>query len=219
MGSPFFAERRVLIVEDDQYSRAMLASVVEANGFIVQAVATAQEFLRQLEEFEPHAVVVDLDLGAGPSGIELLALVHHRSPWVGRVVVTNYRSPQMVETEVDEDLFDEVAYIVKSDVEVGDQVIAGIEASLQGERFELNHSGAAYRLSKKQAELLAMVAKGMTNDEIAQSRGVSRRAIEQLLRRTYVALGLSEEDGGELRVTAAAMFDSGDVTVVASPPG
>lgn len=54
----------IVLVEDDPQSRASLASLLEAEGARVVAVADAETGIEALLEVEPDAVVCDLDLPA-----------------------------------------------------------------------------------------------------------------------------------------------------------
>jgi CheY-like chemotaxis protein len=54
----------IVLVEDDPQSRASLASLLEAEGARVVAVADAETGIEAALEVEPDAVVCDLDLPA-----------------------------------------------------------------------------------------------------------------------------------------------------------
>jgi len=92
---PASPDRRVLVVEDEDFTRAAVASVLESAGFNVKVVGAASEALRALHEFDPHALVTDLDLGAGPSGVDLACRVAQDRPWVGLVILTAHQSVEL----------------------------------------------------------------------------------------------------------------------------
>ena len=49
-------------------------------------------------------------------------------------------------------------------------------------------------LTRRQRQVLSVMAEGVTQDEAARRLGVSREAIRASLRRTYEALGISMTD-------------------------
>ena len=62
-------EVRVVIVEDDDDVRAALSILLEADGYRVEGVADGSRALDVVKAFQPHCVLVDLNLpgldGAG----------------------------------------------------------------------------------------------------------------------------------------------------------
>jgi response regulator RpfG family c-di-GMP phosphodiesterase len=85
--------RQVLVVEDDQAVRSMLASYLKKVGFTVVETADVTEGLRAMgREFD--VVITDIRL-PGPSGNELVAAVKARWPETQAVVVTGFRDAQV----------------------------------------------------------------------------------------------------------------------------
>ena len=68
-------QRLILIVEDDEATRAFLAENIAADGFRVASASSAAEGLRAIEVRRPSPVLLDLALEAG-SGLDLLDLLH-----------------------------------------------------------------------------------------------------------------------------------------------
>ena len=67
---------RVLLVEDEDFTRNMVAEMLGASGISVLPVASVAEAIKTIDEFDPHVVLTDLDLGHGPDGADLLTKVH-----------------------------------------------------------------------------------------------------------------------------------------------
>ena len=68
-------------------------------------------------------------------------------------------------------------------------------------------------LTGAQADVLRMLAEGLSTRAIAERRGTSIRAAETMLVRLYEALGLSNEDLSDHRVTAVRIWQQGRITV------
>jgi DNA-binding NarL/FixJ family response regulator len=61
-------------------------------------------------------------------------------------------------------------------------------------------------VSRSQLSVLQMVALGMSNAEIAAERDTSVRAVENLVKRAFIAAGIDVEAGGNPRVVAAREY-------------
>ncbi len=78
---------RILVVEDEQAERDALSRVLRMEGFTVQAAEDVESALPWLEK-EVDAVISDLRLGTGPSGVELLRLWRERHPTAPFILLT-----------------------------------------------------------------------------------------------------------------------------------
>jgi CheY-like chemotaxis protein len=81
--SPRFAQRRrtdgarILLIEDDQALRRMLETTLQHDGYVVDAVATAEAAMKLLETHAYVLVLSDYNL-PGKSGVWLLSEAGHR---------------------------------------------------------------------------------------------------------------------------------------------
>lgn len=71
---------KVLAVEDERIAREMIKSFLEAAGFEVRTVGTAEEALHVLPEVSPDAVVLDWTL-PGMNGLELCRTLRRDPSW------------------------------------------------------------------------------------------------------------------------------------------
>ncbi|TEX48874.1 MAG: hypothetical protein B7C55_13355 [Actinomycetales bacterium mxb001] len=62
--------RRLLLVEDDPFSRGLLAQTFSTAGFNVLTAADAIEAVRLFEMADPDAPVVDIKLATGHDRLE-----------------------------------------------------------------------------------------------------------------------------------------------------
>jgi DNA-binding response OmpR family regulator len=77
-------QRLILIVEDDEATRAFLAENIAADGFRVASATSAAEGLRAIEVRKPSLVLLDLALEAG-SGLDLLDRVRASDGLASRI--------------------------------------------------------------------------------------------------------------------------------------
>ena len=68
-------------------------------------------------------------------------------------------------------------------------------------------------ITSTQAEILRMIADGLSNASIADTRGISLRAAEALVQRTFAALGVNGDPSINPRVVAVRMWQQGKVVV------
>lgn len=86
-------KRQLLIIDDDEAYRAVLARSLERKGFAVTTAATPQEALEFCEQQGPECILLDLNL-AGQSGLNLIQPLLARSPDARIVILTGYASIQ-----------------------------------------------------------------------------------------------------------------------------
>lgn len=110
---------RLLIVEDDDTFRSVLARALSRRGFDVHAASTAAEGIELAVASAPHGAVVDLRLPDG-SGLALVPKLLSALPAIHVVVLTGYAS---VATAVEAIKQGAVHYLAKP-VEVDDIVAA-----------------------------------------------------------------------------------------------
>jgi two-component system, OmpR family, response regulator len=80
---------RVLLVEDDDDNRELMAEVLAASGFDVRSAASGQEWLKTLSEHPIDVVVTDVGM-PGMGGLEMAKAAKAIAPGVPVVVVTGW---------------------------------------------------------------------------------------------------------------------------------
>jgi DNA-binding NarL/FixJ family response regulator len=206
---------RVLLVEDEDFTRTMVSEMLTASGINVLPVASVAEALKSMEDFDPHVVLTDLDLGHGPDGADLLTKVAEDRPWTGMVIMTAHASPELAINDVSR-IPEQAGYIVKSELNSIHTLVSIIQESII---MPGNFNGSDYSGDRKvtitssQAEILRMIADGLSNTAIAEARGITLRAAEALIQRTFAALGVNGDSSINARVAAVRMWQQGKVAV------
>jgi DNA-binding NarL/FixJ family response regulator len=201
--------RRVLIVEDDGLLAELIGSHLLGAGFAVAIATGAAAALETFDAFDPDVALLDIDLGSGPTGVDLAHILVERAPYLALVFLTKVADSRFAGRELPEGV--PIAYLRKRQVRAPADVVAAIDAAL-GERDapEMRHdiTGMDHLvgLSQAQFEVLRMIAEGRSNAEIAAARGTTERAVEHLIRRTLHAAGIAGDAGGSRRVLAARLY-------------
>lgn len=201
--------RKVLVIEDDAFLSGMLAEILEGRGFATFQAGSAEAALDLIDAHDPDALIVDLDLGHGPSGLEVIGALGERVAEFGVLVLSNYPSASALAPG--SSLPPSVGYLMKRKVSDPDEIVNALEAVLSDvvpsrpDHRELVPPELA-DLTAPQLELLRMIALGYSNDMIARERGVTVRSVETMVNRLFTTLGLSADSRSNARVKAAMLF-------------
>lgn len=204
---------RVLLVEDDDFTRNVVREMLEASGIEVLPLASVAAAIDSLDSFDPNVVLTDLDLGHGPDGADLLSKIAEERPWIGMVIMTAHASPELAINDASR-IPEQAGYIVKSELNSIQKLIDLIEESIvmPGD-FSARDSVQKITITSTQAEILRMIADGLSNASIAETRGITLRAAEALVQRTFAALGVNGDPSINPRVVAVRLWQQGKVVV------
>lgn len=206
---------KVLFVEDDQFTSNTVSELLERLGVTVLAMNTVSEAVRALSEFEPNVVVTDLDLGAGPDGTDLLNHVDENYPWIGKVILTAHSSPTLA-VNATQALPQDVTFLIKSlasGQDIYEAILESVERGREPRQMSLEPADGIFVVSKTQAELLRMLADGLSNSAIARQRDRTLAATESLIHRLFSSLGLDADPDINQRVIAVRMWQQGKVRI------
>jgi DNA-binding NarL/FixJ family response regulator len=186
-----------MVVEDDDFTRATVVSALQIQGIdVVCETASIAPAMKMADLLQPDAIVVDLDLGAGPNGIDLAMGLRRRRPNIGIVLLTTFEDPRLLHSKIS-DPPTGTEYLVKR--EMGEistlykaimKSIANVANAKDTPAVKKHRSPKLDNLTDSQLETMRMIAQGMTNSEIAKERGVSEKSIEQIISRLVANLDL-----------------------------
>lgn len=202
--------RHVVVVEDDALLRDLIAKTLESNDFDVTTAANAADAARAFKAHDPDAVVLDVELGPGPTGFDFAESLNKSAPDVGIVFLTNLPDARFAGRETKE-LPAKIAYLRKSQLVDSNELVDALEAVLHDsvrpdQRHDLSSSRPLANLSKKQISVLQLLAMGYTNFQIAEKRGTTVRAVEAIVSRIFQALEIDVQAEGNARVEAASNY-------------
>jgi two-component system response regulator NreC len=197
---------RVLIADDHAVLRAGLRMLIEAQSDmqVVGEASDGPETVRRAGEVESDVVLLDLSMPGPPGPVTIERLVHlEPSPRV--LVLTMHDDPVFLRTALQAGAS---GYIVKkaADVELLNAIrvvqsggtfvnltrpgeAAGSDA-VQRARRDSPAAGEPRPLSRREVEVLRLLAQGHTNQEAADRLAVSIKTIETHRKRLSDKLGL-----------------------------
>lgn len=196
---------RCLVVEDDDFTRLTLQAAIRSEGFeVVAAAGSAEEAMQIVQRTPVDVATLDLDLGPGPTGIDVAFGIRRVLPSVGIVILTSFSDPRLLASSTKQPPPGST-YVVKQSL----TDIAFLSEAIRGSMLaDMSGQPLVTRipLSDAQIETLRLLAYGLSNDQIAEARFVTRKSVEQTVRRVADALDIGKEEGNNLRVALAREY-------------
>lgn len=204
---------RVMVVEDDDFTRSTVVSALQIQGIdVVGQSSTVSPAMTIFNKVKPDAVVLDLDLGAGPNGIDLAIAIRRQRPNVGIVILTTFEDPRLLHPKIPAPPTGTV-YLVKRKVsEIGslyksiEKAIADVKNSKNTPAISKEVAPELAKVTESQLETMKLIAEGLSNSEIAKVRGVSEKSIEQSISRLVAHLNLPKGAKTNQRVQISKMY-------------
>jgi DNA-binding NarL/FixJ family response regulator len=210
---------RVLIAEDQTIMReAYMHSLEErSNITIVASVADGQTAVSEAIRLKPDVVLLDIQMPK-LNGIEAAKQIRAELPQVGVVLISNYHDRQYAETFLRDGTAGK-AYLLKTNLSEPNELIRAIEVVVEGGALldpeiqdQLLHlvSAAPHseltKLTKREMDVLRLMAEGHTNISIARKLSVSERTVETHVNNIFSKLSLTAEATRNPRVMAVLLF-------------
>jgi DNA-binding NarL/FixJ family response regulator len=210
---------RVVIAEDSVLLREGTVRLLEDAGIeVVGRAGDAEELMRKVRAHKPDVAIVDIRMPPDytSEGLRAAADIRRELPSTGVLILSQYIEQHYV-TELLSIGTEGVGYLLKDRVadverfmeavhrvaEGGSVLDPKVVAEMLGRR---RPSGPLDTLTEREREVLAAMAEGLTNREIAGRQFVSERAVERHVTSIFTKLGLTAGDGGHRRVLAVLAY-------------
>lgn len=155
---------------------------------------------------DAELIIADIDLGIGPTGIDVVQRARADNPQIGVVFITNLADPRITGKGWST-IPDDAAYIVKTAISSTGALREAVTAALDGKESISRPEPtitSTQALSNAQIAVLKLVSEGLSNDEIATARNTTVRAVERLVNRMLTAAGVVP--GPTARVQLARLY-------------
>ncbi|GMQ86217.1 MAG: response regulator transcription factor [Acidimicrobiia bacterium] len=210
---------RIVLAEDNYLMREGISSLIEVEDSLelVASCENYDELIEAVDVHRPDVVITDIRMPPTQTneGIRAANLIRERYPEIGVVVLSQYAEPDYAVS-----LFEHGsagrAYLLKEKVADLEQLKAATEA--------VSHGGSVVdpdvvdvlvasqketmldRLTDRETEVLAEIAKGRNNAGVAEALFVSERAVEKHINSIFTKLDLSHEEQTNRRVRAVLQY-------------
>jgi len=198
------SDTRVLIVDDDEFTRFLLVRALHSFGFDnVEACSGTASALESAKANRPAVAILDLDLGQGPNGIDLGHALRRHYPEIGLILLTSFEDPRLLGGV--QDLPTGTIYLTKRAVGNDEILPRAMETVLAHPCSEGNGPmGDGYArpldLSDNQIDIMRLVAEGHSNAEIGRRLHLTERGVAKAVSRLVKQLDLETGADGNVRV-------------------
>jgi DNA-binding NarL/FixJ family response regulator len=204
---------RVLVVVDDAFEMSTLAAALRLHEIDVIGEARSESVgLNLLRRLQPDVILLDMSV-VGISSIKIAVKVRKENQNIGIVILNSCSDLRLLGDSNDEIPAGTKILIKKSIVDftvlctaINESKVSAIEkhkvvwingnTSLQ----EQGVMALMAHLTNTQAEVLRLVADGMTNAQIGRTRYVSEKSVEQIISRVAQELHVQPDANMNMRV-------------------
>jgi two-component system response regulator NreC len=189
---------RVVLADDHNVVRRTLRLLLERERDVDVVAEAGDVFttVRQVTGHTPHVLLLDLRSPNG-SSIDLIRRLRDQVPDTQIVVVTMEDSPAFARAAIG---LGAIGYVLKDNADV--ELPLAVRCAARGQRFVSPRVAARLDaltravdddgLSPREAEVLRLIALGLTSAEIADELCLSRRTVESHRTQIHRKLGLSK---------------------------
>lgn len=210
---------RVIVGEDQPFVREGIVRVLDDGDFdVVGTASDAHDLIRLADAYRPDVVVADIQMPPEHSddGLRAALAIHAAHPGVGVLVLSQFLEDAYALALV-ADGAQGVGYLLKEKVgdlrmftdavrrvaEGGSVLDPDVVARLVGRK---RAAGPLDSLTRREAEVLALMAEGRSNASIAQELVVTVAAIERHVTSIFDKLGLHASPEAHRRVLAVLKY-------------
>jgi DNA-binding NarL/FixJ family response regulator len=192
---------KIAIVEDNATLRKYLAEVIGnmPEHRCVCACASAEEAIVEIPAHKPHVVLMDIHL-PGESGIACTARLREKMPNVQVIMLTVYKDIKMIfqalkagacgyvlKRSDDQEILDAIAEVRAGGAPMTSEIARMVVRSFMQPPGVADPAGTD-QLSAREMEILALVAEGCPNKEIASRLFISNATVRTHLMHIYEKL-------------------------------
>lgn len=200
---------KLAIVEDEAFTRVTLSGTARALGFnVVIETESASKALSMATQNQPQVALIDLHLGAGPTGIDLAIALRSKLPNIGIVILSSFEDPRLLNPNLPT-MPPRVQYVMKSEITHALKLKSIILASLNTDNappMREEQVSSVAKLSDTQIETLRLMALGLSNGEIAKRRFVTEKSVEISIARLAKKLQIEQTPSANQRVNIAKVY-------------
>jgi len=196
---------KLLIVEDDKILLTMMSGALTSEGFNVLAASDAQSAMQYFDKARPDVVILDIDLGAGPSGIDLANKMRQISGRIAIVFCTSFKDMRFIQGDYLKYPLHTVV-LKKADVvnmeKFSNAINEAVELIRESDESKPDNLHEKYYkdLTALEIELLTLIAGGHSNKQVAAEKGISLKSCENAIARLAKKLEIPAAEQSNQRV-------------------
>jgi DNA-binding NarL/FixJ family response regulator len=213
---------RVVLADDSYLVREALTHVLEAaDGIEVVATCRDRDTLADaIAQAVPDVVVTDIRMPPSDSdeGLQIARRLRETHPDMGVVILSQFAEPRYGLALL-EGGSDRRAYLLKERIQYRGQLVAAIESVAEGgsvidakvveglvDARTRHENSPLNELTPRELEILTLVARGHSNQAIADELVLTKRAVEKHINAIFLKLSLTDAADVSRRVKAALIY-------------
>ena len=207
---------KVLIVENEGLFRDMLKISLGSipNMEIVDVVCDGLTAIQTSSQLQPDVVLMDIELGGEPNGIEAGRTIKSNHPDMGMILLSAHKEREYVSMIASDDLSG-WSYVLKQSVTDAGALVRAIEGAACGlvvmdqgvvNNMKPRKGSDTAGLTPRQQEVLSMMAKGYNNSAIAENLVLGTKSVENYINAIYQELHLGHNGSLHPRVQAVLTY-------------
>lgn len=178
------------LVDDDDFTRGVVAEMLEPLGYALEEYASAEDFLAAFRPGQPGCLILDLNM-PGMSGTELQAELRRLGVSLPIIFLSGVEDVPTTVMAIKGGAEDFLVKPADRDVLVG-KVLAALARDQEMRVAEAAREAAKAGLAKltaREQEVMALALAGKTNKEIARDLSISHRTVETHRARVFLKTG------------------------------
>lgn len=195
---------RLLIVDDHAVVRAGLKAILdnEPDFTVVAEAGSGEEAIEKVDSYKPDVVLMDIRMPGGMSGIEACELILRDHDDIYIIMLTSYAEDELVMDAIragavgyvlkrvdSTKLIEDIRRVMKGEAVI-DSAVAQTLLNEVREAAHIKEASVFADLSERELHILALIARGLTNREIAQKlflgEGTVRNYVGKILSTLHV---------------------------------
>lgn len=183
---------RVALIDDHQLVRDGIKSLIHSSGNIkvVVEASSPEQFFTEVEGALPEVVLMDISM-PGMSGIEATKIITEKYPTIKIIILSMFTSEEFIQKAIaagakgylpkntsKQELLEAITKVYQGEEfygkEIAEVLLSNLVKKAKAEKPDLPED----KLSKRELEILLLVAQGMTNSHIAEKLFISVKTVE-----------------------------------------
>ena len=209
----------VLIVDDQEVFREAFGMLLshEPTVDLVGALSSGQDAIQTVPLLKPDVLVMDVKM-PGMNGVAAAQSIREENPSVGIILLSAYDDSDFIREFLKDDPRGK-AYLLKQtlgtmnelirtihDVAAGRTVLDPIMVEKLTSQKGLGENSPLKDLTRRELEVLSLMAKACTNSTIASILYIQPRTVEHHINSIFSKLGIAPEMGQHARVQAVLSY-------------
>ena len=197
------AHRKILCIEDDRETAALIAEELRDRGFAVEIARSGEEGILAIMKATPDLVLCDVGMPT-MTGFEVLERLNELEPRLGPIPFVFLTALSDRDTELKGRQLGADDYIVKP-IDF-DRLVFIINARLAGVARTMLLPQIV-KLNEREAEVLTWVARGKKSVEIARKLRLSKRTVDFHVDNARIKLRAATRTEAVIKATAGGLIE------------